>query len=130
MIDVNSIPISAVTVVRHGITLPWVEVERYGSDLLYTHGPREGEQMYPDRKRTGEVRNQGEVFIPLGTLEELMEAENSWGMGGSFQLGYHEGMALEQAGLATRETRGGFHSREEQKAALDELIDRLYEVTG
>lgn len=97
------------TIEVKGIVLPWEEVERYGSDLTYA----DGRQMYPERKPTGTVVASGEVFISLDTLYELSE-QDVWDsqFGSAYLLGHHEGLALEKAGLAVRETRGGYHRSE------------------
>ena len=63
----------------------------------------------------------GIVFIPVSTLEELAE-QDVWDsqFGSAFLLGYHEGLALEQAGLAVRETKGGYHRSEKLLKLLRE----------
>ena len=99
------------TVEEKGISLPWQRRERYGSEMVYPKGhAREGETIYPERQPTGTVIESGWVFIPMKTLYELSEQElwNSQ-FGSAFLLGYHEGLALEAAGLADQETKGGYH---------------------
>ena len=115
------------TVVKQGVELPWQEVERYGSDLLYTSGPRKGEVMYPDRQVTGTVKAVGSAFVELSILEELCEQDNSYGMGGAYIINdSRAGLALEQADLATCETRGGYYTTSEQRKKLKALMDALY----
>lgn len=63
-----------------------------------------------------------EVFIEASTLVALCE-QGEWDsqLGGALLLDYHEGMALEQAGLAEQETRGGFHGTDEVRALCRRL---------
>jgi hypothetical protein len=90
-----------------GVTLPWVRLNGYYD-------------LYPDRYPEGPVAESGEVFIPLGTLLELSEqGVYDSQFGSAFLLGLHEGLALEAAGLAFRETRGGYHGTPELKALLE-----------
>jgi hypothetical protein len=79
------------TIEQRGIELPWREIKRYE----------------PDK---GKVLGEGTVFVPLDTLCELAE-QDRWAsqFGSVLLLDYQEGLALERAGLAERETKGGYH---------------------
>lgn len=95
------------TRVIKGIRLPWERVERYGPQL------NRHTNTMTDHPPKGTVLESGEVFIEMSTLYDLSE-QDVWDsqFGSVLTLGYHEGMALEQAGLAVEETRGGFHRTE------------------
>lgn len=86
-----------------GIRLPWERIERYGP-TTYPNG------QVSDDPPKGTVLESGEVFIDLDTLYQLAE-QDVWDsqFAEALLLGYHEGLALEAAGLAAQETRGGFH---------------------
>ncbi|MGV8847610.1 hypothetical protein [Tessaracoccus sp.] len=79
------------TRVVDGVVLPWVHRKPYPPDA-------------------GAELGRGEVFIAMSTLDNLAE-QDVWDsqFGQPFMLGANEGQALEQAGLAVRETRGGYH---------------------
>ncbi len=67
----------------------------------------------------------------MGSLEELLEADNSWGMGGgAYLVGYRQGLALLKADLATQETRGGYFTDDDQKRRLRAIVDDLYTQIG
>lgn len=114
-------PLATRTVTQYGIELPWERVERYGPQY------NKHLETWSDNPPKGTVLESGTVFIELGVLEELMEADHSFGMGGAYLVGYREGMALEVAGLASQETRGGYFTSDEQRAKLQPLIDSLYD---
>jgi len=60
--------------------------------------------------------DEGTVFISWSLIEELSGVTtDSLGMGGSLIIGHREGYALEQAGFAVQETRGGYHGTEATK---------------
>lgn len=127
MTETQEVRLATRTRVQYGVELPWEERERYGSDLRYPKGhAREGEQMYPDRQPTGTIVKTGTAFVPLGVLEELLEADHSLGMGDAYLVGYREGMALEKAGLARQETRGGYYTREEERERLRAVLKALW----
>lgn len=97
------------TIEQKGIVLPWKRVEPYG--------PR---HILDDRPPKGTVLDSGEVFIPMGTLAELAEQDRMDSQFGSvFLLGMREGLALEQAGLAEQETRGGYHRTDALMAFME-----------
>lgn len=80
------------------ITLPWNKLAN-GYDKL------------GGRAEIGDVLESGIVDIPLNKIYRLAE-QDRWDsqFGGAFiDLDTKEGWALEQAGLAERETRGGHH---------------------
>lgn len=108
-------PVVTRTVEQRGIELPWQRVERYGP---YTTA--EGKTV--DKPPKGTVLEEGTVFIPLSTLEELSE-QDVWDsqFGSAFLLDYHEGLALKAVGLAAEETRGGFHRTEKLLEFLKEV---------
>lgn len=64
--------------------------------------------------RTKQFVDRGTVFITIETLEELAEQDMyDWcGTRCAIDLGHLEGLALEQAGLVARATRGGYHRTE------------------
>lgn len=99
------------TVVEHGIVLPYVRYRRHSGN---TNGDFTIWSEWPP------VR--GEVFIPRGDLEQLAE-QDVWDsqFGQVLLLGPCEGLALEQAELAVRETKGGYHRSEK----LLELLKTL-----
>ena len=110
------VKITTRTTVEHGIELPWERVERYGP-IYNKHS-----DTWTDDPPKGTVLESGTVFVSEATLEELLEAEHSLGMGDAYLLGYHEGMALEKAGLARQETRGGYYTREEERVRIELLL--------
>lgn len=114
-------PLTSRTSIQRGIELPWERRERYGPQPT---GP--GSKIMTDHPPKGTVLESGTAFISIGVLEELLEADHSLGMGGAYLCGYHEGMALEMADLATRETRGGYFTTDDQRARLSAIIDDLY----
>lgn len=92
------------TVVQRGIELPWERIERYGPTVI------RGILRFTDRPPKGTVLESGTVFIPASTLYELAEQDvYDSQFGKVLLLGTHEGYALEQAGLAVEETKGGYH---------------------
>jgi hypothetical protein len=102
------------TVVIEGIELPWVERERYGP---YTtpHG------VLIDKPPKGTVLNQGAVFIPFDLLHEVAERTSNDYVAGylSPDVDYRQGLALEEAGLAVLETRGGYHGTDKLRKYLE-----------
>lgn len=110
--------LSSETRVIKGIRLPWQRVERTGPIF------RDGENLTPDRSPKGTVLESGEVFIEMDTLYRLSE-QDVWDsqFGSACLLGYHEGMALVEAGLAVEETRGGFHRTERLLAFIKHVED-------
>lgn len=91
MIDV---PVIARTTWVLGIELPWQEIKRYD----------------PEK---GTVLREGRVFVEMSTLYAVSE-QGVWEsqFGNVLLLDYLEGLALEAAGLAEQETRGGYHTTE------------------
>lgn len=97
-------------ITQRGITLPYrEEIKRYDDEA--------GQLMVKD------VR-EGEVFVTASDLYELSE-QDTWDsqFGKVLLLGHFEGIALEQAGLAIRETRGGYHRSDTLADYLDMLED-------
>lgn len=106
--DVSTIELKTRQIAQRGIELPYRH-ERMGYD--------------PEQNKLV-VRSvdEGTVFISESTLGELVEQERYASEFGSvLLLGMFEGVALEQAGLAERETKGGYH----RTAALQQLMERL-----
>lgn len=103
----RTIEIITKTVEVRGIMLPWA---RWTPAAVY----RKGKNLTPDRPDPRKLLESGEVFVPLDTLYTLSE-QDVWDsqFGSALLLGVHEGLALEQAGLAVQETRGGYHRSEE-----------------
>lgn len=116
-VKVKDIEVTTRTVEQRGIVLPWQRVEQTGPITLPG-----GRVAFEDHPPKGTVLDEGEVFIPLDTLYALLEQER-WDsqFEHAFLLDYHEGLALEAAGLAQRETRGGYHRTQ----ALVDLLARL-----
>lgn len=81
-----------------GIVLPWEWVNPYDAQK--------------------EKRN-GEAFIEWSVLDELAE-QDVWRsqIFGAFLIEQDQGLALEQAGLAIHENRGGYHRTDELLALL------------
>lgn len=100
------------TVTERGITLPWTR--------------ETGGMLKPDGGREPKRTERGEVFVTLYTLEEVAE-QGPWDSQGGdvLLLDFPEGLALEQAGLAVRETRGGYHRSGMTKAVLEQLLAQL-----
>jgi hypothetical protein len=68
----------------------------------------------------------GTVFISFELLDELTEADNSWGMGGAFLINDPKvKWALESHGLINVETRGGVYTDAEQRIAIRVLVRQL-----
>ncbi len=111
----DEIAVTARTIEQRGITLPW---ERWSYPAVF----KDGRNLTPERPHPSVLEDSGEVFIPMDTLYELAE-QDRWDsqFGSAFLLGAHEGLALEAAGLAERETRGGYHRTD----ALVALIEGL-----
>lgn len=98
-------PMITRTIEQRGIELPWQRVERYGPYEI-----NDGSGRYTDNPPKGTVLDSGVVFIPLSTLEDLAEQDvYDSQFGRVLLLDYHEGLALEAAGLAAKETKGGYH---------------------
>lgn len=98
-------PVITKTVEVKGIELRWERVERYGPNTMLI-ATAESQRRPPK----GTVLESGTVFIPLSTLEEVAEQDvYDSAFGRVLLLGYYEGLALEAAGLAARETKGGYH---------------------
>jgi hypothetical protein len=112
----GEIKVQSRTVEEKGIVLPWVRYEPTGPIRLPN-----GEMAMTERLPKGSRIEHGEVFIPMSTIYELAE-QDIWDsqFGSAFLLDQHEGYALEQAGLAARETRGGFHRTDKLLAWLEE----------
>jgi hypothetical protein len=89
--NIEDIRFTTQIVVVEGIELPWQELKPYE----------------PDK---GSVLREGTVFVSMDTLYQLSE-QGLWdsSFGNVLLLDYLEGLALEAAGLAERETRGGHH---------------------
>lgn len=106
------------TIEERGIELPWQRVERYGP-ILDTNG----EAFYAgdNHPPKGTVLESGTVFIPDSVLYGVAEQgdyDSLSPFGTALLLGTHEGYALEQAGLAVQETRGGYHGTEKLRQLL------------
>lgn len=87
-LDLSTITIQSRQVTEVGIKLPYVQ------------------RAY----RTNEVVESGTIFITIETLCELAhQATFDSYFGRALYLRRCEGLALEQAGLAVHETRGGYH---------------------
>lgn len=108
-------PLGTRVVEQKGITLPW---ERWSPRAVF----RDGVNLTPERPDPPVLQDSGEVFVPLDTLYELAE-QGIWDsqFGSAFLLGAYEGLALEAAGLAERETKGGYHR-------TDKLVEWLRTV--
>ena len=98
---------SSRTIKQDGIILPWQRVEPYGP-FTFPDG------RVTDKPPKGTVLESGEVFVPMDVLYEVSQRTSTDAMFGVTppDVGYHEQMALEQAGLARGETRGGCHGTE------------------
>ena len=95
-----------------------------GIELPYARRRYNSHSGVPLRRDTVET---GTAFVPAHLLEELLEADNSWGCGGGFLIGDPTvEAALECAGLITPETRGGVHTDEAQRIKIRALLDRVY----
>lgn len=110
--------IATETRIIYGVRLPWQRVEKYGPN-------QDPSGAWSDHPPKGTVLDSGEVFVSLSTLEELAE-QDEWDsqFGSAFLLDLHQGLALEAAGLAVSETRGGYHRSE----SLQQFIDEAYEL--
>jgi len=107
------------TIVEDGIVLPW---ERWTVPPVIL---ADGRNVTPDRPNPPVLQETGEVFIPLNLLYELGE-QDQWtsAFGNAFLLGPHEGLALEAAGFAVRETKGGYHRTDALVAWLASLEEK------
>lgn len=87
---------------EHGITLPWQWVAPCDDPSAGSH--------------KGDVVDSGTVFVTVETLEAVA-SQDPWAgaFGESLTIGWHEKLALVQAGLAVEETRGGVHGTERMK---------------
>lgn len=104
--------------VVHGVTMRWEYRARY--DYLAGEAERWGHQR-PRPK--GELLAEGTVFVPLELIERLNE-QGHWDsqFGSPFiDLSPRQGWALEQAGFAVQETRGGYHRTDYTQGLLDAL---------
>lgn len=104
MIDTTTITKSTVTRVVEGVVLPYVRK--------------------PYRIGIGDpvADETGTVFVDASTLVELSEQDVYDSQFGSvLLLDSREGLALEQAGLAVQETRGGYHGTDAVKALVKRL---------
>lgn len=101
------------TIEQKGIELPWQRIERYGPQEI------DGRIFFEERPPKGTVIEEGTVFIPESVLYEVAE-QGVWDsqFGNALLLDTHMGYALEQAGLADRETRGGYHGTEKLRLLL------------
>lgn len=105
-------PITTRTVEERGVVLPWKRVERYGPPLR--------------EKPKGTVLESGEVFVSMSTLYAVNERTSDdylREIPPPF-VGYHEELALVEAGLADKETRGGIHGTEKLAKFLREHESR------
>jgi hypothetical protein len=87
------------------------------------------ELQYPELRRRYDgavVRPAGSVFVSSRVLEELTEADNTWGMGGAYLLDDHVEAALVAAGLVHIETRGGVYTDGAQRKVLHEIIALIH----
>lgn len=117
----------------YGVELPWEERENYDvpayPDTCPKHSPVPEELKYANPRCTchprakGDLIDQGTVFVPLSTLESVCErtTDDYWSGVTPPIVGHREGLALEQAGLAERETRGGYHGTDAGRQALNDL---------
>jgi hypothetical protein len=111
----KNIKVTSRTVVEKGVLLPW---ERWSYPAVF----KDGKNLTPDRPHPPVLLDSGSVFVPLDTLYELSEQDVfDSQFGSAFLLHGDVGPALEQAGLAAQETRGGYHRTEK----LLTLIERL-----
>lgn len=103
------------TVVERGIILPWQRVERYGPQNI------EGRILFAYRLPKGSVLEAGDVFISYNELWAVAERTiDDYIVGNAIaDISYHGQMALEQAGLADAETRGGCHGTQKLRDFLN-----------
>lgn len=85
----------------------------------------------PTGDRNGPMRRQeprviypaGTVFVPENLLDELCEADNSWGCGGAFLINDPRvEWALECEGLIHVETKGGVYTDKQQRKRIRALL--------
>jgi hypothetical protein len=109
----DEIKVQTRTVEEQGIELPW---ERWSYPAVF----KDGKNLTPDRPHPSVLEESGTVFIPMDDLYQLSE-QDTWDsqFGSALLFGSHEGLALEQAGLAVRETKGGYHRTDKLLAWLE-----------
>lgn len=100
-VDLDSVEKSVITRRVEGVWLPYVR-----KALVMTGRPEES----------------GCVFVDADTICEVAE-QGVWDsqFGDALLLGALEGLALEQAGLAVQETRGGYHGTDECVALVKRM---------
>lgn len=70
---------------------------------------------------------EGTVFVSWATVQELADQQPfDSEFGGALLLDLYEGLALEQAGFAVQETRGGYHGTKKTKK-LNKHLSATYE---
>jgi len=109
------INVTSRTVVEKGILLPW---ERWSIPPVFG---KEGDNLTPERPDPPVLLDSGTVFITMDMLYELSE-QDRWDsqFGRVLLLPPHEALALEAAGLAERETKGGYHRTDKLVAFIEE----------
>lgn len=114
---------------QRGLLLPWVRKEPYGRPAAPRTCPIHGRrrEVPPENPRCtckgirkGAVLESGEVFVSSSDLYEVAERtiDDYLFHTPPPNIGYHEQLALEQAGLAERETRGGCHGTDKLRRFL------------
>jgi hypothetical protein len=100
-----SYPIVTKTVEVHGIELPWVRRKAYAP-------------------QKGIVLGRGTAFIPLTLLEEVAQRTIDDYLYGNMppELDSEQQLALEQAKLAEKETRGGCHGTDKLRRWLNKAL--------
>lgn len=100
------------TIEEQGLMLPWQRIERYGPITI--------EGYTTDKPPKGTVLEEGTVFVPYDVLWAVAERTSDDAFMGNMppHVGYHEQLALEQAGLADGETRGGCHGTDKLREFL------------
>ncbi len=131
----TAVVLASRTEVVYGVELPWEERERYDRPAYPDTCPQHHPEVHthPGGRCTcapvvkGALINRGTVFVSLSTLYEVCERTTDDYLRGSLppSIGFREGLALEQAGLARRETRGGYHGTEAGNRVLDELHQQI-----
>lgn len=109
----DSLVWSTRTVEEKGIVLPWQRIEPYGPFQM-------ADGRWTDNPPKGTVLESGEVFIPYSSLWDVAERTIDDYLAERMppNVNSHEQMALEQAGLADRETRGGCHGTQKLRDFL------------
>lgn len=131
----TGVALTSRTKVVYGAELPWEEREPYDKPAHPDTCPQHHPEVHPHPGGRctcspvvkGTLINRGTVFVSLSTLYEVCErtTDDYWSGATPPSIGFREGLALEQAGLAVREARGGYHGTEAGKRVLDELHQQI-----